>query len=88
MRYIQHPETLELVPAEDYVRPAPMGRGPNIQPDISPYESIITGETITSRSHHREHLRAHNMVEVGNEAPSWIRERQYERKHGRGKHEH
>jgi hypothetical protein len=50
---------------------SPLGQvregGPYIQPDIKPYQSMITGELITSRSHHREHLRSHGCVEVGNE---------------------
>ncbi len=40
----------------------------HVMPDIAPYQSMITGETITSRSKHREHLRAHGCQEVGNEA--------------------
>jgi hypothetical protein len=43
------------------------GTGPMIMPDIQPYTSMIDGSTITSRSHHREHLRAHGCIEVGNE---------------------
>ena len=39
-----------------------------IMPDIAPYQSQVTGEMITSRSRHREHLRQHNMVEVGNDS--------------------
>lgn len=39
----------------------------HILPDIKPYKSMITGEMITSRSKHREHLRAHGCIEVGNE---------------------
>lgn len=35
--------------------------------DIQPYLSMVTGEEITSRSRHREHLRDHNCIEVGNE---------------------
>ena len=35
--------------------------------DIQPYKSMVTGEMISSRSHHREHLKAHQLVEVGNE---------------------
>lgn len=35
--------------------------------DIDPYRSMITGEMITGRSQHRDHLRTHNCVEVGNE---------------------
>jgi len=40
----------------------------HIMPDIKPYRSMIDGREITSRSRHREHLRAHNCVEVGNDS--------------------
>lgn len=40
-----------------------------VMPDISPYRSTITGEIINSRSTHRDHLRQHNCIEVGNEKP-------------------
>lgn len=42
---------------------------PQVMKDIEPYQSMITGERITSRSHHREHLRDHECVEVGNDKP-------------------
>lgn len=45
----------------------PMGTGPLVMPDITPYHSVIDGSLITSRSHHRAHLREHNCIEVGNE---------------------
>lgn len=35
--------------------------------DIGAYVSPIDGERITSRSQHREHIRRHDLVEVGNE---------------------
>lgn len=38
-----------------------------VMDDIQPYQSMVTGEMITSRSRHREHLRDHGMIEVGNE---------------------
>jgi hypothetical protein len=38
-----------------------------IMPDIQPYKSMIDGSMITSRSHHRAHLKQHNCVEVGND---------------------
>lgn len=38
-----------------------------VLPDIQPYQSMITGEMITSRSTHRDHLNRHNCIEVGNE---------------------
>lgn len=44
------------------------GQFPTVMPDIKPYQSMITGEIITSRSKHREHLREHGCVEIGNEA--------------------
>lgn len=49
------------------------GRGsqiiPNsgVMPDIQPYKSMIDGSIINSRSTHRDHLRSHGCVEVGNE---------------------
>lgn len=70
VRYRQDPETLELVKAERYSS----NRGPNVMGDISPYNSIITGELITSRSKHREHLRKHNCIEVGSEKPSFMKD--------------
>lgn len=43
-------------------------RGPDVMPDIAPYQSMIDGSMIQSRSQHREHLRENNCYEVGNEA--------------------
>ena len=40
---------------------------PLIMGDIQPYRSMVDGSMITSRSHHREHLRQHNCIEIGNE---------------------
>lgn len=37
--------------------------------DIEPYQSAITGEVIGGRRQHREHLREHDCIEVGNEKP-------------------
>ena len=41
--------------------------GYQIMLDIQPYKSMVDGSMITSRSKHREHLRQHNCIEVGNE---------------------
>ena len=40
----------------------------HIMPDIKPYQSMIDGREVTSRSKHREHLRANNCVEIGNDS--------------------
>jgi hypothetical protein len=39
----------------------------DVMPDIDPYQSMVTGEMITSRSQHREHLRQHGLKEIGND---------------------
>lgn len=41
--------------------------GPQIVRDIDPYKSMVTGEAITSRSQHREHLKRHDCIEIGND---------------------
>jgi hypothetical protein len=50
----------------DLDAPLPPRRGPYVISDIE-YRSVITREMITSRSQHREHLRQHGCIEVGNE---------------------
>ena len=55
--------THEQVPL-DYDERQP---GLQIIRDIDPYKSMITGERIKSRAHHRQHLRDHGCIEVGNE---------------------
>lgn len=65
-RYIQDPVTLELVPADEY-RPRIGPGAPMIIPDIQPYRSMATGEMVMGRRQHREHLREHRLIEIGNE---------------------
>lgn len=42
-------------------------RSASIMTDIQPYKSMVTGEMISGKRAHREHLRRHNLIEVGNE---------------------
>lgn len=35
--------------------------------DIGEYTSTLDGTRITSRSHHRDHMKRHDVVEIGNE---------------------
>ena len=63
--YIQLPDG-SLVDKEDYYQ-SYSPSAPMIMGDIQPYQSMATGEMITSRSHHREHLKRHGLVEIGNE---------------------
>ncbi len=42
----------------------------HVIPDIEPYQAVggaEAGKWITSRSKHREYLRKHSLIEVGNE---------------------
>ena len=39
-----------------------------VQDDIKPYQSMINGQIITTRSQHRRHLKANRCIEVGNES--------------------
>lgn len=65
-RYIQDPVTHQLVPIEEWRGPS-SSKSAYVVPDIQPYKSMITGEMITSRSQHREHLTRHGCFEIGNE---------------------
>lgn len=38
-----------------------------VMPDIEGYVSQVDGTWIKSRSHHREHLKQHRMIELGND---------------------
>jgi hypothetical protein len=40
---------------------------PYVAADMAPYQSMIDGSWITSRSRHNEHLKAHGCIEIGNE---------------------
>lgn len=64
--FVWDPVTKSMVPKEEYVETMEE-LAPMVIPDIQPYKSMATGEMITSRSRHREHLRQHGLVEVGNE---------------------
>lgn len=39
----------------------------HVIPDIEPYRSVVTGERIKGRAHHKAHLKDHGLVEIGNE---------------------
>lgn len=66
-RWRQCPETFKLIPIDDSTNKAPSG--PFVLPDTKPYQSMVTGEVIGGRRQHREHLRQHGLIEIGNEKP-------------------
>lgn len=64
--WVQDPITHKLIPKDEYQRPAD-DAGFFVMGDIKPYRSMVTGEMIMGRRQHREHLRQHHVIEVGNE---------------------
>lgn len=40
---------------------------PFVVEDMKPYKSPIDGQWVTTRSQHRDHMKKHDVVEVGNE---------------------
>lgn len=65
--YIQDPVTFELVERDVYYANRAEVNAPMVMSDIQPYQSMATGEMITSRSQHRDHLKQHRLIEYGNE---------------------
>jgi len=59
-RYIQHPITNKLIPAEEYIRPRAGGHA--IHGDIEPFVSPVDGTVISDRKQLAEHNKRHNVV--------------------------
>jgi hypothetical protein len=57
-------------------KPVTDPNAPMVMPDIQPYQSMADGSWITSRSQHREHLKAHGCIEIGNEVDHLMKPRQ------------
>ena len=53
---------------------------PRVMSDIGGYISQVTGEYIDSRSKHRNHLKQHGMVELGNDLPKQQKSVEIDRK--------
>ncbi len=64
-RWIYHADGSVTEVNGDYE--APQRLSAMVMGDIQPYKSQVTGEMINSRSQHRDHLKAHRLIEVGNE---------------------
>lgn len=79
--FVQDPKTGKLVPKSEYFCADESTH--YVMGDIQPYKSMITGEMITSRSQHREHLTRHNCFEIGNEVNHAMKAAQPQRKYDR-----
>lgn len=72
----------ELVEVDQDYAQEPVGQGPLVMGDIQPYQSMVDGRMIEGRRQHREHLRAHRLIEVGNETAHLLKPKQYQRTPG------
>lgn len=61
----------------DYVQ-EPRANGVLVMGDIQPYRSMVDGRIIEGRRQHREHLRAHRLIEVGNETKHLMKQPKYQ----------
>ena len=53
---------------------------PMVMSDIEGYVSQVDGSWIKSRSHHRNHLKQHRMIELGNDVPMQHKPIEFSRK--------
>lgn len=74
--FVWDSEKGEMVPKSEYH--SRYTRSTMILPDIQPYKSMATGEMIGGRSQHREHMKRHNLIEIGNETKYLKNERKQE----------
>ena len=72
-RFIQHPETGKLIPAEEYVRPGPKTH--MIMPDVEPFQSPVDKSWITTRSQLREHNERHGVTNTADFPPEYVKSR-------------
>jgi hypothetical protein len=69
--YVYDKEKGELVPKEEYYS-ANVSNAPFVMNDIQPYKNMVDGQMITSRSTHREFLKANRLVEIGTETKAHL----------------
>lgn len=64
-KFIWDDKDKKFVPEAEFYSQSPSTH--YVMGDIQPYQSMVTGERVESRSRHREILREHRMVEIGTE---------------------
>jgi hypothetical protein len=62
--FVYDKEKGELVPKDEYYSNT-VSNAPFVMNDIQPYKNMVDGQMITSRSTHREFLKANRLVEIG-----------------------
>ena len=75
--FVYDPVSKSMIPKDEYIELVQTS-SPMIIMDIQPYKSMATGEMVGGRAQHREHLKRHNLVEIGNETKYLKNERKQE----------
>jgi len=76
--FVYDPVSKSMISKEDYAELREVVNAPMVMNDIQGYKSMQTGEWIGSRSHHRDHLKKHRLIELGNEKIPTQREHKYD----------
>jgi len=76
--FVYDPVSKSMVSKEDYQELREIVNAPMVMNDIQGYKSMQTGEWISSRSHHRAHLKQHRLIELGNEKIPTPKEHKYD----------
>ena len=63
-RWVYDRAKQQLVSADEYVRRAPQI---HVISDLKPYKGMMDGKMVDGRRQHRDYLKRHGVVEVGNE---------------------
>jgi hypothetical protein len=77
LRYIQHPITLKLVPADEYYRPKEASHA--VFGDIESFVSPVDGAVITDRKQLREHNERNGVVSYSEYSPEFIEKQKKKR---------
>lgn len=72
-RWIQHPETGKLIPADEYVRPGPKTH--MIMPDVEPFQSPVDKSWITTRQQLKEHNKRHGVTNSADYPKDYVKSR-------------
>lgn len=76
-RYIQHPETNKLIPAEEYESPSEVHHF--AQGDFKSYVSPVDGTLIDDRGKQRRHMQQHGIAPTSEFSESYMKKRENSR---------
>lgn len=72
--WIQHPETGEFIPKDEYIVPK-VNKSAIVMSDVKPFVSIVDGSLISTRRQLAEHNRRHNVTNSADFPKEYVAER-------------